>query len=158
MNKTPKPWLTKLWVKQFDKEKKKKNQNFPRNKMSSLCNKPILLVSIFVELFAVLYVNVSLSFEKNTACLYPGFSAFGKSKRNRSWWVSIPLGNWFSGVVTMWRWKTISKALNRCCNYLTHTSTPEYEAPTVIEHLSWGKATIFLSIWGLFPARQCTAP
>lgn len=55
--------------------------------------------------------------------------AFRDRITNRSWWFSIPLGNWFSGVVTMWRWKTISKALNRCCNYLSrllhkHSSTP----------------------------------
>lgn len=28
-------------------------------------------------------------------------------------------GNWFSGVAAMWRWKTIRKTLNRCCNYLS---------------------------------------
>lgn len=60
------------------------------------------------------------------------FSTHCSGMRNWYWWVSFPLGNCFSGVVTMWRWKTISKALNRCCNYLTHTGILECDAPTVI--------------------------
>ena len=54
---------------------------------------------------------------------FPSPIAFHDRITNRSWWFSIPLGNWFSGVVTMWRWKTISKALNRCCNYLSRLRT-----------------------------------
>lgn len=60
------------------------------------------------------------------------FSSHCSGMRNWYRWVSFPLGNCFSGVVTMWRWKTISKALNRCCNYLTHTGILECDAPSVI--------------------------
>lgn len=51
-----------------------------------------------------------------------GFSSRRKPVRNWYRWVSFfpPGGLFFSGVATMWRWKTISKALNRCCNYPMH--------------------------------------
>lgn len=83
------------------------------------------------------------------SCSPLAFPAFFNRITNQSWWFSIPLDNWFSGVVTMWRWKAFSKALNRCCNYLSRLAqvlehTIVVDAPSVIYHLQRGKGRMHL--------------
>lgn len=74
------------------------------------------------EILSAVYHNVfSLPMHQQERRVFPLTTAL-REIGTGEW--AFPRGDCFSGVATMWRWKTISKALNRCCNYLMHAGIP----------------------------------